>query len=687
MLAATYAAAGFWGQLLAIPPGNVTAFFPSSGIALAALVMRGRRLWPGVWLGSFLVNTQAFLDVQSPSRAAVTVLAGAFIGVGATVETLVAAHVFPPWDRADEAPLARVTDVARFTVMSALACAVEGASVGTTSLLASSLIARNAFSETWLTWWLGDAVGILVITPLILACSRWRRSACPGRGVELALHQMALITFQALMVLETPPNANPSFPLGHLITPFFIWAGVRLGLLGAALSIVNVAVVATWATEHGQSPFVNEAHHVSLLLVQVFVGNMALTTLILAAVMSERRRAEAALSRARDELDRRVVEGTAALTESEERYRVLVEVSPDASLLAMFADENRLQVFYANTAAARMLGAESPADLIGKAVFDFVPPDRKAVAKERALEVLAHGSVGPVEGRVVRLDGSSMDVELMLARVPRDGQPAMLIIFRDITKRKQIEEQRAALYRAAEESIRARDEFLAIASHELRTPLTSLSLKLQGLARNLQKDPAVAAAVLPALEVALRQTRRLDELVDELLDVSRITQGRLDMRIEDVDLSAVVEDVVERYRETAARAGCEVRLATDVVVGRWDRARLEQVFVNLLSNALKYGAGTPIDVRVRREGALATLSVQDRGIGIPAEDQTRIFERFERAAPVQHFSGFGLGLWIVRCIVEALGGTLAVESAPGEGSTFTVKLPCTSAVDERKRSV
>jgi signal transduction histidine kinase len=147
-----------------------------------------------------------------------------------------------------------------------------------------------------------------------------------------------------------------------------------------------------------------------------------------------------------------------------------------------------------------------------------------------------------------------------------------------------------------------------------------------------------------------------------------------------VDLVAVVSEVVDRFSETAARTGSRVDVhAGGPLVGRWDRSRLDQVVANLLGNALKFGEGRPIRIAVTRGDGRAELVVEDHGIGIPPERLPHIFERFERAVPSRHYGGFGLGLYIVRSLIEALGGTVRVDSTPGVGSRFTVVLPCQPA--------
>src|SRR5262249_32492570 len=195
-----------------------------------------------------------------------------------------------------------------------------------------------------------------------------------------------------------------------------------------------------------------------------------------------------------------------------------------------------------------------------------------------------------------------------------------------------------------------------------KTPLTSLQLQVEALVAKLRLDASSPSA--PAkMQTILRQTRRLGELIENLLDVSRITSRRLDLRLEEVDFAALVKDAASRAEERMTQAGSRIDPAVNGPVwGYWDKQRLHQVVDNLLSNAAKYGAGKPIEVSLQADAESAVLRVRDQGIGISANDQARIFHRFVRAVSPRHYSGFGLGLCISRQIVERLGGRILVTS-------------------------
>lgn len=230
----------------------------------------------------------------------------------------------------------------------------------------------------------------------------------------------------------------------------------------------------------------------------------------------------------------------------------------------------------------------------------------------------------------------------------------------------------------AREAIQARDEFLAIASHELRTPLSALVLQLASVQNALHEAEiqSLNAKLIGKVDKAVRATGRLTTLVDSLLDVSRIASGRLQLKPEECDLADVARDMIEREADAARRAGCELRCHVEAPIpGVWDRVRVEQILANLLSNAMKYGPGKPIEVTVATAGEAATIAVQDHGIGVSKADVERIFGRFERAVSMRHYGGLGLGLYITRQLVDAHGGTIRVTSEPGAGAVFVVKLP------------
>jgi signal transduction histidine kinase len=238
---------------------------------------------------------------------------------------------------------------------------------------------------------------------------------------------------------------------------------------------------------------------------------------------------------------------------------------------------------------------------------------------------------------------------------------------------------RAQLHLETQEAIASRDEFLSVASHELKTPLTALRLNLQGIQRIAERLQVPLAPPLPQMiRRAESQGRRLARLVDRLLDVTRMRAHRLELNLAPCDLAEVTRGAVALFAAEATQAGCPIELqAPAPVVGRWDPERLEQVVINLISNACKYGKGKPVKVAVEAVAQKGRLTVTDQGIGISPENQQQLFQRFDRRVSARQYGGLGLGLYIVRAIVEALGGQVRLDSRVGAGSTFIVELPLT----------
>ncbi len=237
----------------------------------------------------------------------------------------------------------------------------------------------------------------------------------------------------------------------------------------------------------------------------------------------------------------------------------------------------------------------------------------------------------------------------------------------------------SSLYERAQAAIRARDEFLSIASHELKTPLTPLKLQTQSLMRSLSKTGALEVAparIMKMVKSSDRQISRLSDLIEELLDVARIRNGKLGLHLEKFNVVELVQDVLDRFEEQLLEVGCSVEFEVGPEVQiEADRFRLEQVLVNLLTNAMKYGPGKPVHIALEVQGPLFRLSVRDHGIGIAPLDQARIFERFERAVGGDSVAGLGLGLYIVTHILHAHEGRIWVESETGVGSNFVIEIP------------
>ncbi len=364
--------------------------------------------------------------------------------------------------------------------------------------------------------------------------------------------------------------------------------------------------------------------------------------------------------------------GRSPLHESENRFRLLVEAVKDYAIF-MLDPSGRVATW--NAGAKRIKGYEA-SEIIGQHFSRFYDEAEVRTGKcEYELEVAAKEGRFEDEGWRIRKDGSKFWANVLITAVrnPVGELVGFTKVTRDLTERRRLEQEQLSLARA-QEAIRLRDEFLALASHELKTPLTVLQIQLDSLRDQFaHADQKVATK----LQRAARSSDRLARLIESLLDVSRIATGKFALDPKPFDLGESVGRLLDGLRPAAATAGCELTLTTGggALAGVWDQLRIEQVVTNLVANAIKYAAGTPIEVSLNGDGDQVVLVVRDHGPGIGEAELERIFGRFERAEAIGHHGGLGLGLYLIREIVEGHGGSVTASNADDGGARFEVHLP------------
>ena len=415
------------------------------------------------------------------------------------------------------------------------------------------------------------------------------------------------------------------------------------------------------------------------------VDGKVISATLITRDISERKKIEEELRRVKESLETKVKERTTEIEASLSKLKATLESTADGILVidldrkAMTYNQKLLEMW--NVTPEEMVNYRS-GSLISS-IKDLLKDNDEFLKKTE--EIYAH----PKEKSADVLNFKDGRI------IERYSQPQWLngeVVgrvwsFRDVTEQRKVAADRDRLLLnehfarlEAEKSVKMRDDFLAMASHELRTPLTPLKMYLDWFKREVRKitpDVLPKAEVLKqALEHTDREATKLVHLTEDLLDVSRITAGRLVLNKEPMDLVQLVLRVKDINVESTQRRNCTINLETNgPVEGNWDYNRLEQVCNCLISNATKYGTGKPVYVSVKKVNDLALLTVEDKGIGIAIEDQEKIFQRFERATSIKNYEGLGLGLYISKEIVLAHGGTISVESEIGEGSKFTVSLP------------
>jgi len=668
LIAIVYFAAAELGLSLASVHQNVTPVWPPTGIAIASLLIFGGRVWPGVFVGALAANLWTSISVASAVG----------IATGNTLEGLLAWFLLQRskrWNKSFDS----VGDVLTFVVYAAVLAPLVGATIGSLSLCFSDASQWARFWYLWLTWWMGDGFGALIVSPLLLSWSKSRKideqDMPEVAGLFVLLVIIVLIVFAGWF-----PGPVKTYPLAYLCLPSLLWAALRFDQRIVTSVIVLMAGVALWGARHGYGPFVEPNPNVSLLLLISFVGTAALMTLLVAAVTTERQTAKAEKWKLGSEvaLHRRRVED-------------IVQHVPGVVWEAWGKPNAANQrIDFVSSHVEKMLGYK-PEEWLSTPNFwlSVVHPDDKERAAVEAAAIFASGKGGTSRFRWMHKDGHEIWVEAQSIVVcDETGPVGMRGVTLDITAAVKAEIERAELLdresharQQAEEASRLKEEFLATVSHELRTPLNAVV----GWSRLLRTGKLDEEGTSHAVEVIERNAAAQQQIIEDLLDVSRIITGKLRLNTQPVDLLLVIHAAIDAVRPAAEAK--EIRITTHIEapdqIVRADSERLQQVLWNLLANAVKFTPiGGTVDVYLERQGTLAEIRIEDSGPGIPAEFLPRIFDRFSQAdgSSTRKHGGLGLGLAIVRHLVELHGGTVSAANREQGGAILRVRLPTMFAV-------
>lgn len=673
LFVAVYVAAGKIGLSLAFVHESSTAVWPPSGIALAALLIVGLRLWPAVFAGAFLVNITTSGHLGSSVA----------IAIGNTLEAVVAAWLVNRYANGRHA-FERAADILRFTVLGAMAAPLIAATVGTTALVTAGLADSADYLSIWGTWWCGDAVGSMVFPPLVLL---WPSSmqAFQSRKRPVEAVALALITgILSAVIFGDTPLGRLHEPLEFLIVPLLLWAALRFGAFETTLTILFMGVIAFIGTLAGYGPFVRPDANTSLLLFQAFLGFRMPVLLAVAAEVAARAATEAEVRRLNEDLEARVRERTDALVRSQEHLTEAQQIGQVGS----WEWDIRQNVLRWSDELYRLYGARTEDAASYEGFLAFVHPGDREMVQGVVANALATAGPFRMDHRIVRSDG---EVRVMHGQgrviVDDTGAPSRMVgTGQDVTERWKAAEERAQLLgeqaarRQAEEANTAKDQFLATLSHELRTPLNA-ALGWAQMLRTMPLDEHRRTRVTDAIHRNLLLQARL---VSDILDVTRISVGTMRIEKSVAPLAAIMTGASDMVQELAAskRVTIHISPVAWTVVLPGDESRLQQVIWNLLANAVKFAKpGGRVDVEVTVGSGVVTIAIQDDGPGIDPAFLPHVFEQFRQAdsSPTREHSGLGLGLAIARHIVELHGGTITAANTPGSGARLTISLPAPSA--------
>jgi PAS domain S-box-containing protein len=536
---------------------------------------------------------------------------------------------------------------------------VVSATIGVTTLCVATVQPWDRYAVLWSDWWLGDALGALVVAPALLTIIRtpWTMRDAVRAAVFVAG------TIGITQLAFGRPLGDGVDPLEYVVFPVVIAAALAGGTRPTCLVVLGASIVSIWNTAGGAGPFARPDLHHTLILVQAFTGVLAASGLLLGAAIAERidtvRREEEALAvlRHREEMLRLAQRAGGVATFEWDFHRQRAECSPE---------------FF------RMFGLPEDTDVITSEDWGrFVHPDDRERMSEHLARVLADAEPATADYRIVLADGSVRWLSYTGRLQQTADGPRLLGSVVEITARKETEQALERAKNEAESASRLKDEFLATLSHELRTPLNAVL----GYTQMLRSGAVLPERQIHAVDVIERNATLQHQLIEDLLDMSRLTTGKLRVDPAPMSLDAVLADALDVVRPAAdaRRISLDVQVTPEAGTMIGDATRLQQVFWNVLANALKFTpSGGVVTVMLRRDAGHAEIEVRDTGIGIDPAFLPFVFDPFRQAqdGAARSESGLGLGLAISRQLVELHGGTITVSSPGlGQGATVVVRLP------------
>ena len=620
VLFAAYVSAAKLGIELSVAHGVITPVWAPTGIALAALVLFGLRLWPAVALGAFVANVTSG---AAPVDAA-------FIAVGNTLEAVVGGALLL---RVGFRPaIDRVRDVFSLIVFGALVSTAIAATNGVTTLWISGEISGSDYGSDWLLWWIGDGMGDLIVAPLIFVLA-----TRPWRHLDLRDRLEGVVVLAALVALSATVFLGGQWRYPHLLFPVLIWATLRFQQFGAVTSSFVVAAFAVTGAVRGTALLGQGSTTEIVQILEGLTAGVAVSLLILGAVLAER-----------SEAQRQLASAHASLAEAQEVAQV--------GSWEWDVGENRVTW---SDELYRLWGLEPQSvDMTYERYLDSVhPADRKQARAviERALESRAPFDL---DHRVALPDGTMRWIH-GAGRVIVDGSGApsrMVGTAQDITERKRIDD--------------VRDSILSAVSHELRTPLTSII----GFAITLKDKGATLAQRTrdEMVEHLEQQAQKLDRLLADLLDLDRIRHGFVRPSFHSTDVRELAAQVASDHRSNRH----SIAIHGVSVIAEVDAPKVERIIENLLANAVNHTPpGTSVSILVEARDSGVLISVDDDGPGVAREHREAIFEIFDRGGADDRVPGTGIGLSLVAQFTALHGGSAWVEESSSGGASFRVFLP------------